>query len=292
MSSGIVIPSAGGQLMEWSAPIDYSSVVFNGAGLFPNIGDKYLDASARKNNGTLVNGPVWEYSPELGQWGMRSVKGAPAKHIDLTGTDTSTFAFIRNTMVFTISSWVKFDDPTNERNVIMGSSNTYSLKGFFYSLETVSYSGNVLLAAPRFWITYGSSTHGYDTYGSNNAITDTNWHHLLTCGRGLKNIEYWVDGVQLTSAVANDEGSNPGGADDYKSLLLNRNADAGGSDTINMSGVLASHMVLRQPVSLPQIQWLADPTNNPWQPWKRRLWSIAAVAVGTQIDLPLIQVVI
>lgn len=142
------------------------------------------------NDGTYLN------TPTLGVAG--AVAGDTA--ITLNGASQfynvpsiSAFSFIQNTAIFTIEFWIKFTNPAI-RKAVMSNTIYASQKGFFIVLENgVNFGTKALRVA----LLNGSGTVGVDFRTADNAITDSNWHHVVITHTAAANNSsaIYIDGV-------------------------------------------------------------------------------------------------
>lgn len=105
-------------------------------------------------------------------------------YIELMGSETG-LAYIHNTGVFSISTWVRIDDLSKVQHLLTSIS-VASDKGI-----TLAYvaSKNTL----SFGLIVGGSNVG--VIAADNSIIDTNWHHITVTGDG-QNLRMFIDGVE------------------------------------------------------------------------------------------------
>jgi hypothetical protein len=127
--------------------------------------------------------------------------------IDFDGSDdyvtsigsVGSFAFVQNTMQFSFSWWMKLAT-TGTRYTIAGNTGTSTEKGFFLLFENGAGAGT---RAIRLVVTRGvlGSTVS-DFRSSDNAINDTDWHHVaITAAGNGDSGKIFVDGRQLGTTV-------------------------------------------------------------------------------------------
>lgn len=127
----------------------------------------------------------------------------------------SSFNFIQNTGIFTISVWMKFTDFTIATNAFfMGNNNgVASAKGFQFGwLHT---NDTIQLRLTK-------GLGGNDIINSQtttNAISDNNWHHIVVRGDGT-NIFFNIDNVKQTGSDTMDVTKSTG--DSSRSLNIGR----------------------------------------------------------------------
>jgi hypothetical protein len=119
--------------------------------------------------------------------------------VSFDGTDDyvdtgNKFDFIQQTLNFTISAWVKFEDYSDARNQYIlhttDSGSRIGLMLWFDNRYGQNYLRSRLMAS-------GSSYAQFM-----NAISDNNWHHVaVTCSQG-GSIRLYVDGSELNSSTA------------------------------------------------------------------------------------------
>lgn len=247
----VAIRAKDGRMYEWAAPIPYNSVVFDGWGGWPNVGTFYHDASARKNHGTLVNSPTWQWVPELGRWGVLfngSTQYATAVPVAYT------------TNAFTLATWVSFSG--------IGVQQTLARAAGHYALQT---GGASSVNKLDYFHNIGGSIRQYGWFLE---ITANVWYHVAVTVRsqnvgGDGAMRAYVNGVAVTPATA-----YAGDVSVYSPEFIAVNNGSQFFVNGNMSGVVTCNTAL----SPSQIQWLANRANNPWQQWKRRIWAVSAAA--------------
>ena len=171
---------------------DYEGIVTSGltlcldAGFTPSYstsGVSWYDISYGGNNGTLTNGPTFNSSN-----GGSIVFDGVDDYATNIGT-TSTFSFIQNTGIFTISAWVKLSDLSTARYFMGNNDGTTSSKGFY-----LGYSG----VSGRLWlsITYGVGGQSTLNQTKNDFFTDNNWV-LVTCVGNGTNCQFYKNGISF-----------------------------------------------------------------------------------------------
>jgi hypothetical protein len=246
LSEGPVIFGPHGA-MVWSAPIDYGSVVFDGAGLFPSAGTFYHDASARKNHGTLVNGPTWTWVPELGRWGVLHDKAIP-QYVTISGLGSL------SGYVSTVAFWINLTSYDGAGTVV---------------LSTTNGAGAIL-----FW-QIGSNVAGVFIGGNNEVYESSSrslstWYHYALVAESQTVVKCYRNGVLTGTNSSASVVSLVAGAKDW---TIGKYINGASWD---MDGTLADVAIFNTALSPPQIQWLANrgPQNNPWQPWRRKSWAV------------------
>lgn len=141
-------------------------------------------------DGTLLNGASRSDSSGLAY----SFDGVD-DFIGSIGT-LSTFSFVENTLVFGVSCWIKLGSE-NGRYSFIGNSLSASSgnKGWSLIFEN---GVSVGTRAIRLFVSRGGGMV-IDCRTQDNAINDTDWHHIaVTCSAAGNNVAIYVDGVATT----------------------------------------------------------------------------------------------
>jgi hypothetical protein len=140
----------------------------------------WYDKSGNNNNGTLTNGPTFN----SGSGGSIVFDGVD-DYVNGVGT-TSSFSFIQNTGIFTISSWVKLTDLSVPRYFLGNNNGTTGAKGFYLGYDGLN---------GRLWlfITYGVGGQNTISYVRSNFFTDNNWV-LVTCVGNGTTCQFYKNG--------------------------------------------------------------------------------------------------
>jgi hypothetical protein len=110
-----------------------------------------------------------------------------------------TFSFIQNTMQFGFSFWMKLA-ATSTRYVIVSNTGSSGDKGFVLLFENFSGLATNAIRLVSFRGVLGSPVS--DFRSSDNAINNTEWHHVAITAAGNGNsARIFVDGRQLTTTV-------------------------------------------------------------------------------------------
>jgi hypothetical protein len=127
--------------------------------------------------------------------------------LDLDGSDdyvtsigsVGSFAFVQNTMQFSFSWWMKLA-ATGTRYCIAGNTSASAEKGLFLLFENGVGAGT---RAIRLFVTRGVlGSPVADFRSADNAIADTEWHHVAITAAGNGNSgRIFVDGKQLSTTV-------------------------------------------------------------------------------------------
>jgi hypothetical protein len=171
-----LIPTNG--LVWWSDPL-----------LFQRIsGIAYEDFSGNDLLGSFVNAPALSKSG-----GGTVTYNGVNQRIDQIG-GVSTFSFVSNTHQFTFAAFVRWDNLT--QRFFFGNNVLTAGKGFFVGLD-ISFSNQLRFAVQR-----GVGGANIVYHSPNNAIADTNWHHIAVTCDGIGNAQWYVDGSPVTTSTA------------------------------------------------------------------------------------------
>jgi hypothetical protein len=162
-----------------------------------------IAATSSTIKGTLVNGPVFATA----SGGVINFDGVN-DYVTSIG-DLSTFSFIQNTGVYTISAWVKPNSLTTEMYYLGNNDGTSAKKGFF--LGNSGSSNSLVLSISRG--TIGTSTLNHII---NNFYTSTDWVNIVCVGNGVNNKVY-KNGV-LFSTSSNFSTFSTGNTDNTLSV--------------------------------------------------------------------------
>jgi hypothetical protein len=136
-------------------------------------------------------------------WVVNGGKGA----LDFDGSNDyvasigslASFSFVQNTMRFGFSFWMKLA-ATGTRYTIAGSTNVSTERGFFLIFENGAGVGTRAIRLAVFRGVSGSVVS--DFRSADNAINDTDWHHVAITAAGNGNSgRVFVDGRQLSTTV-------------------------------------------------------------------------------------------
>jgi hypothetical protein len=159
---------------------DYEEIITDGLVLnldagftpsYPTSGTTWYDLGPNVNNGTLINGPTFSSDN-----GGSIVFDGVDDYVDGIG-GISTFSFIQNTGIFTISAWVKLTNLSGARYFLGNNDGTTGLKGFY-----LGHTG----ASGRLWlsITYGVSGQATINLIRNDFFLNNNWVFVTAIGNG------------------------------------------------------------------------------------------------------------
>lgn len=202
--------------------------------------------------GTLANGAAY----------TQSVKG---NCVSFDGTDDNvnsmgqltTFTYILNTQVFTMSLWAQLNNNTARQTYIATVSTLVANKGFIFLYETFGTGTGV--KALRY-VAANNGTAQIIAVSPDNIITDTNWHHIVITGAGSGNtISFYVDGLQVTTTYTTSFSAFTGGN------LTNKLQFAtcpGGGALLPLNGKMNNIMIYNRTLSATEVRQLYT---NPYQ---------------------------
>jgi hypothetical protein len=111
----------------------------------------------------------------------------------------ASFAFVQNTMQFSLGFWVKLAS-TSTRYSLIANTGTAAQKGFFLIFENGAGIGTRAIRFASFRGVLGSPVSEFRSADA--AINDTEWHHVAVTATGNGNSgRVFVDGRQLTTSV-------------------------------------------------------------------------------------------
>lgn len=192
----------------------YGGIVTNGLVLnldaakrdsYSGSGTTWNDISGGNFSGILTNGPAFD------KGGIGNINFDGVNDYVTNIGSISTFSFIQNTGIFTISSWLKINSFGSASYFLGNNDGTTNGKGFY-----LGYPGS----GGRLWlsITYGVSGQTTLNLNRSNFFTDNNWV-LVTCvGNGV-NSQFYKNGISFDTA--NDFGTFSTG-DSSKVLSIGR----------------------------------------------------------------------
>lgn len=175
---------------------EQSSLVTNG---LAKNGEMFLKKSGSTNAGSIVvydSGSWRTFANEVAAaWSGNTYSVAFDGTNDYVVTGDK-FDFMQQTMNFTVSAWIKFQNYTQASNqYILHTTDSGSRIGFMLWFD--NRSGQNYL---RSLISTSSSVNAFAQ--KTGAISDNNWHHVaVTCAQG-GSIRLYVDGSELNSSSA------------------------------------------------------------------------------------------
>jgi hypothetical protein len=141
----------------------------------------WRDISGNGNNGTLVNGPTFSSSN-----GGNIVFDGTDDYVDNVGS-VSSFSFIQNTGIYTISAWVKPSVINIEMYILGNNNGTSGQKGFYFgtgngtSITMFASKGTAGIPVLSFTV-------------SNCFLNTTDWVNIVVVGNGTTN-QFYRNGV-------------------------------------------------------------------------------------------------
>jgi len=153
-------------------------------------GTSVTDRSAAGNNfnGAFCGTPTWDSTNKMRGSYSLSVDSSNTEAIGPIGT-VADFKYFHETGIFTVAGWFKAGN-TTARLIICGTTPSAATNGFF-----MAFHGN---SSNRLSVYYPKPGNYY--YSDNDAITDTDWHHIVITSDAT-NIYFYVDG-SLHSSIA------------------------------------------------------------------------------------------
>ena len=154
---------------------------------YPGSGTTWRDLSSNGLTGTLTNGPTFSQS-NAGVINFDSVDD----YVENVGS-TSSFSFIQNTGIYTISAWVKLNALGTDRYFLGNNDGTGAQKGFYLGYEASSDRIRLLIsyADPSLY-TLNTSTGPYFTAGD--------WINVTCVGNGTSN-QFYKNGSAISTTV-------------------------------------------------------------------------------------------
>jgi hypothetical protein len=154
----------------------------------------YPDISGFNRDGTLVNSPT----VITGSGGYVEFNGVNQAVENIGGL--ADFAFIQNTLQFTIGAWVYATDLTG-RNPVVANTVTGAEKGFFLICPETVGSSPVGSFTKAIWIsiTRGVSNNTVNLRSNNNIITTVGWNYITVTMNGLGTGQIYLNGQPITT---------------------------------------------------------------------------------------------
>jgi hypothetical protein len=151
---------------------------------YPGSGTTWRDISGNQITGSLINGPTFD----SGNGGSIVFDGTDDY---VTGFgNTSTFSFIQNTGIFTISAWIRLTDFANSRYILGNNNGTGTAKGFFVGYDVTN---------TRFILTLTNGITTFLSFRRNSLITNSNYAYITYTGNGTNSTLY-KDGVFVVTS--------------------------------------------------------------------------------------------
>jgi hypothetical protein len=154
---------------------------------YPTTGTTWYDVSGFGLNGTLTNGPTYSSLD-----GGSIVFDGTNDYVNNVGATTS-FSFIQNTGIFTISAWVKLNDLSTARYFMGNNDGNTTSRGFWLGYSGTT--GTVFLG-----ITRALSNQYTLDLRKPNFFTDNNWV-LVTCVGNRTNCQLYKNGIPFDTPV-------------------------------------------------------------------------------------------
>jgi hypothetical protein len=150
---------------------------------YPGSGTVWNDIASGVITGSLVNGPTFDPN-NAGSIAFDGIDD----YVTNIGT-TSTFSFIQNTGIFTLSAWVKINSFSSASYFIGNNDGSTGSKGFY-----LGYPGS----GGRLWlvITYGVGGQTTLNYNRDSFFTDNNWVFVTCVGNGVSG-QFYKNGISF-----------------------------------------------------------------------------------------------
>ena len=220
----------------------YGGIVTNGLILdldaakkdsYPTTGTVWYDISGNRNNGTLTNGPTFNSAN-----GGSIVFDGVDDFVDITGS-LSTFSFIQNTGIFTVSAWIKLTDLAGGARYFIGNNrNSGTEKGF-----NIGYSG----ASGRLRYALTDGAVSILVVNADNYFLDSSWIFFTLIGNGTNSILY-KNGIQFS--VSSNFGTLSTG-DSTRALAIGKANDI---STLEWQGNIAQTSIYNRTLSAAEVQ--------------------------------------
>ena len=153
------------------------------------------------------------------------------------------FSFVQNTMQFSFSWWMKLA-ATGTRYAIAGSTSATTERGFLLLFENGAGVGTRAIRLTCFRGVSGSTVS--DFRSADNAIADTEWHHVAVTAAGSGNSgRVFVDGRQLSTTVTTNLNALATG-NSTRTLTLGSQSNG---FTLPFGGQLDDFRLFRSPLS-------------------------------------------
>jgi len=204
---------------------------------YPGSGVDWFDISGNSNNGTLTNGPTFNSAN-----GGSIVFDGTNDYINNIGS-VSSFSFIQNTALTTLSFWIKFNNTSN-LEYITGNTPTSAEKGFFLakningSLQISVFDGS------------GSGTNLINYTSPSGLFNDTNWHnYTITIDKTINTNTIYKDGVLFSSGTGTGAWTLSSGNSTRTLILGNIN----NYFVLFLNGNVANYLIYNRPLTASEI---------------------------------------
>ena len=254
---GTTKPSVG-YGVDWSDPISKGLV---GCWLFNEGAGAFAFDIARKNKGTLTNGPTW-------------TSGKFGKGLSFDGTNdyVNIGDVLDQTGSFSLSAWVKRagDSPTGRAGTIVGKEMASTAQ---FMLEIIDSSEGTSPNTVRF-ITFGLAV--ISVY-STQTITNGQWYHIVaTFDSSSITQKIYIDGVQ--NATQTTTGTMTANSD---TLKIGYSQGTGASNNY-FFGVIDDVRIYNRALSAGEVKRLySEPFAGILSPVQRRINSVSAEVLAT-----------
>ena len=196
---------------------------------YPGSGTTWFDKSGNNRNGTLTNSPTFSSGS--------IVFDGVDDFVDITGS-LSTFSFIQNTGIFTVSAWIRLTDLAGGARYFIGNNrNSGTEKGF-----NIGYSG----ASGRLRYALTDGAVSILVVNADNYFLDSSWIFFTLIGNGTNSILY-KNGIQFS--VSSNFGTLSTG-DSTRALAIGRANDI---STLEWQGNISQTSIYNRALSAQEI---------------------------------------
>lgn len=197
---------------------------------YPGSGTTWFDKSGNNRNGTLTNSPTFSSGS--------IVFDGVDDFVDITGS-LSTFSFIQNTGIFTVSAWIRLTDLAGGARYFIGNNrNSVTEKGF-----NIGYSG----ASGRLRYALTDGAVSILVVNAGNYFLDSSWIFFTLIGNGTNSILY-KNGIQFS--VSSNFGTLSTG-DSTRALAIGRANDI---STLEWQGNISQTSIYNRALTAQEIQ--------------------------------------
>lgn len=239
-----------GTRYRWNAPIDYDSVAFCGASLFPESGDTFHDNGPQQLHGTMtgLDTSAWSFSRDIERWRF-ATNGTSYITAPLSSS-------ITQATPFSVAFWAQRTDGAT------------ALKGLC-NIQGADAAANQLCC--MYWdptqnnLVVGREVNNVLAIRPLVAITQSTLTHICyTHPGGSVRGTLYINGALNNQATTGYLGRFLPSAISFGAGVTSAYHTAvAGADLLLCYGQLAPD----------QIQWLADPANRLWEPMRRRVYT-------------------
>lgn len=171
------------------------------------VAPTYPDISGFNRDGTLVNAPTvvaGDLTPNGG--GYIELNGID-QYVGSIGS-VSDFAFVQNTLQFTMMGFVRVTDLTKD-NVLISNAPSSAEKGFIFN----ALGTNGAFRTRRIYIIVnkGISGQAYTIQSNDNAINSVGWNHIAITCNGYGTGQIYLNGVAITTNLVTTTTTYPTG---------------------------------------------------------------------------------